>query len=295
LIEQASAPHIIDPVGPGAPTILLVHAHPDDEASTTGGTIARYAAAGARVVLVTCTNGEYGNSAAGHAPDHEDHDAGAVVAHRMAELEASCAILGVSRLVLLGYHDSGMMGWPQNEAPGAFWNTPVADAAARLAELLEEERPDVVITYDENGFYGHPDHIQANRITLAAIKATSLSPKLYYPAIPLSAFKAMAEAMATEGIEGPQGPGGEDVPPSDLGTPDDQIGAVIDVSAHTAAKRAALAAHGSQTEGSFFLTLPEEVFERFFGTESYVRVQDPTGQVGVEDDLLAGTPYAALR
>ena len=118
---------------PAAPTILLVHAHPDDEASTTGGTIARYAAEGARVVLVTCTNGEYGNSAAGHAPDHDEHDSDEVVAHRLAELEASCSVLGVSRLVLLGYHDSGMMGWAQNDQPGSFWSTPIAEAAARLA------------------------------------------------------------------------------------------------------------------------------------------------------------------
>jgi LmbE family N-acetylglucosaminyl deacetylase len=272
-----------------APTILLVHAHPDDEASTTGGTIARYAEAGVRVVLVTCTNGEYGNSAAGHVPDDEDHDTAEVVAHRLAELDESCSILGVSRLVLLGYHDSGMMGWAQNEAPGAFWNTPVDEAGSRLAVVLDEERPAVVITYDEKGFYGHPDHIQANRITLAAIEQSGLSPKLYYPAIPLSAFAAMGEAMAAAGIEGPGGEDGMDGPPVELGTPDEQIGAVIDVTSVVAKKRAALAAHGSQTADSFFLTMPEELFIQFMGREAYVRVLDPSGQQGVEDDLLAGT------
>jgi N-acetyl-1-D-myo-inositol-2-amino-2-deoxy-alpha-D-glucopyranoside deacetylase len=268
------------------PTVLLVHAHPDDEASTTGGTIARYAREGARVVLVTCTNGEYGNSAAGHAPDHDDHDSDQVVAHRLAELDEACTVLGVSRLVLLGYHDSGMMGWPQNEAPGAFWNTPVAEAAGRLAALLDEERPDVVITYDENGFYGHPDHIQANRVTLAAIEQSSVSPKLYYPAIPRSAFDEMRSAMEAAGVEPPGDQDGEQV--YDLGTPDEEIGAILDVSAFTEQKRAALVAHASQTADSFFLQMPAELFGRFFGREAYRRVQDPTGQRGVEDDLLAG-------
>ena len=271
---------------PAAPTILLVHAHPDDEASTTGGTIARYAAEGARVVLVTCTNGEYGNSAAGHAPDHDEHDSDEVVAHRLAELEASCSVLGVSRLVLLGYHDSGMMGWPQNEAPGAFWNTPVAEAAEGLAELLAEEHPQVVITYDENGFYGHPDHIQANRITLAAIEQSGLSPKLYYPAIPRSAFDEMRLAMEAAGLERPGDEDGEEV--YDLATPDDEIGAILDVSAYTDQKRAALEAHASQTADSFFLQMPPELFGRFFGREAYRRILAPTGQQGVEDDLLAG-------
>jgi len=274
------------------PTILLVHAHPDDEASTTGGTIARYAAEGVRVVLVTCTNGEYGNSVAGHAPDHEEHDVDQVVAHRMAELDRSCEILGIDRLELLGYHDSGMMGWPQNEAAGAFWNTPVAVAADRLAVLLDEEQPDVVITYDENGFYGHPDHIQANRITIAAIEASSISPKLYYPAIPQSAFAAMGEAMAAAGIEAPGSE--EDGPGLELGTPDEEIGAILDVTSFTTQKRAALAAHASQTADSFFLTMPEELFAEFFGREAYVRVFDPTGQEGVEDDLLAGTGRGTL-
>ncbi len=267
------------------PCILLVHAHPDDEASSTGGIIARYAEAGVRIVLVTCTEGELGDSPDGLAPDHDDHDTAAVVAHRAAELDASCRILGVSRLVRLGYHDSGMMGWPQNDAAGSFWQTPVPVAAARLAALIDEERPQVVITYDENGFYGHPDHIQANRITLAALELAEASPRLYYATIPLSAFARMAEIVRAAGVEVPED---LDEERPEIGTPDDQIGAVIDVSAYSDKKRAALAAHASQTESSFFLQLPESLFADIFGSEWFVRVADPHASNGVETDLLDG-------
>src|SRR4051812_16399886 len=149
-------------------TLMAVHAHPDDEAIGTGGTLARAASEGIRTILVTCTNGELGDAPGGITPDRDDHDRALVVETRLQELRASCEVLGVSELELLGYHDSGMMGWPQNELPNAFWNSPVAEPTARLQALMEKHRPDVVVTYDENGFYGHPDHIQANRITMNA-------------------------------------------------------------------------------------------------------------------------------
>jgi len=284
--EGTSTPSI-ERVNDHRPTILLVHAHPDDEASLTGGTIARYAAAEARVVLVTCTNGELGDSPEGATPDDDGHDTAAVVAHRIEELEASCEVLGIERLVLLGYHDSGMMGWPQNDAAGSFWTTSVDVAGQRLASLIDEERADVVITYDENGFYGHPDHIQANRITLDALERTVVQPKLYYATIGKSAFERFGQALAEAGIE-PPGAEEEEVDRESMGTPDEDIGAVIDVSAFTTQKRAALAAHGSQTADSFFLQVPEELFGTLFNQEWYIRVKDPTGQQGVETDLLSG-------
>jgi LmbE family N-acetylglucosaminyl deacetylase len=268
------------------PTIVLVHAHPDDEASTTGGIIARYSAEGARIVLVTCTNGELGDSPKGLAPSDDAHDVAEVVAHRMDELERSCEILGVDRLVLLGYHDSGMMGWPQNDAPESFWQTPVQVAAKRLAEILDEEHADVVVTYDENGFYGHPDHIQANRITLAAIEMAAATPKLYYATVARSSFDRLGAMMEEHGIERPEPEDDEGAP--EMGTPDAQIGAIIDVSDYVGAKRQALAAHASQTADSFFFQLPESIFREMFTNEWFVRVQDPTGQSGVEDDLLRG-------
>ena len=148
---------------------MAVHAHPDDEAISTGGILARYNAEGVRTVLVTCTNGELGDAPGGIKPDQPGHDESVVVPLRRQELEASCEVLGVSELELLGYHDSGMEGWPQNDAPGSFWRTPVEEAAGRLADLMRTYEPQVVVTYDENGFYGHPDHIQANRVTHAAL------------------------------------------------------------------------------------------------------------------------------
>jgi LmbE family N-acetylglucosaminyl deacetylase len=273
------------------PTIVLVHAHPDDEASTTGGTIAKYAGEGARVVLVTCTNGELGDSSTGAVPGDDHHDVDEVVAFRRGELAASCEILGIERLELLGYHDSGMMGWPQNDEPGSFWSTPVEEAATRLTAILDEEQPEVVITYDENGFYGHPDHIQANRITLAALERSTAQAKLYYPAIPESAFASMREAMSQAGEELPEGDD-DSTEGGPVGVPDELIGAVLDISPWIGQKRAALAAHASQTTGSFFLTMSDELFATFLGREAYQRVADPTGQVGVEDDLLAGTRFA---
>ena len=151
-------------------TLMAVHAHPDDEATGTGGVLARYAAEGVTTVLVTCTDGRCGDGPGGVKPGEPGHDPAAVVAMRQAELEASCAALKVTHVELLGYADSGMVGWPTNDAPGAFWGTPLREAAERLAELMRRYRPDVVVTYDENGFYGHPDHIQAHRITMAAIE-----------------------------------------------------------------------------------------------------------------------------
>ncbi len=177
-------------------TLMAVHAHPDDEASSTGGILAKYAAEGVRTVVATCTNGELGDGAGGVKPGQPGHDERRVVAHRRQELENSCRALGVSHLELLGYHDSGMMGWTQNKAPEAFWNTPVADAARRLADLFERYRPQVVVTYDANGFYGHPDHIQAHRVTVAALALAPIPEKLYFPVIPQSEMERFRETIA---------------------------------------------------------------------------------------------------
>src|SRR5664279_5150945 len=119
------------------PTLMAVHAHPDDEATGTGGILARCAAEGMRTVLVTCTDGGCGDGPGGVKPGEPRHDPGAVAELRRAELEASCAVLNVGHLELLGYADSGMAGWPQNDAPGSFWSTPVDAAAQRLAALIE--------------------------------------------------------------------------------------------------------------------------------------------------------------
>jgi len=265
-------------------TLMAVHAHPDDEAIGTGGILAHYADEGVRTVLVTCTNGELGDGPGGIKPEDPGHDEATVVPLRRQELEASCLILGVSDLEMLGYHDSGMEGWPQNEAPDAFWHTPVDVAARRLAELMERYRPQVVVTYDENGFYGHPDHIQANRITRAAMAACGIPDKLYYTAVARSALRGLGDAMAAAGVESPVSL--EENP--EFGTPDELITTVIDCTSVTGRKFASLAAHASQSDNIFFLQMGEELFGNFMGHESFVRVLDTTDATIPEDDLFAG-------
>ncbi len=261
---------------------MAVHAHPDDEASSTGGILARYAAEGVRTVLVTCTNGELGDSGS-VKPGEEGHDREDVVAARMAELRESCRLLGVTHSETLGYQDSGMMGWESNDAPGSFWSTPVAEAAAPLADLIRRYQPDVVVTYDPNGFYGHPDHIQAHRITVAALAASGSDAKVYWTTVRRSGFARFGELMAQAGMEPPVG----DLP--DLGVQDDEVGASVDCRAYAEAKFAALKAHASQAENIFFLSLPLPVFTAAMGVEEFIRVHPPraTGEP-VETDLFAG-------
>ena len=264
-------------------TLMAVHAHPDDEASTTGGILAKYSAEGIRTVLVTCTDGALGDSPdtkAGEDGHTDEHDADAVIALRTKELQDSCQVLGITHLEQLGFRDSGMMGWPTNDAEGSFWSTPVEEAAKPLIALIEKYQPDVVVTYDEIGFYGHPDHIQAHRITLAALDATGSQAKLYFPTIKHSALKDFAATLAEFGVEVP------DLEEGQFGSPDEQIGASIDCVAQAPLKRASLAAHVSQADNIFFLKLPVEMFTAAFGTEDFLRIR-PAGS-GVETDLFAG-------
>jgi LmbE family N-acetylglucosaminyl deacetylase len=265
-------------------TLMAVHAHPDDEAISTGGVLARSSAEGVRTVLVTCTNGELGDAPGGIKPGEPGHDESVVVPLRRKELELSCEVLGISHLELLGYHDSGMEGWPQNDEPGSFWRTPVADAANRLVALLREYEPQVIVTYDENGFYGHPDHIQANRVTQAAIAQWGVPTKLYYTAMARSRLHGFRDLMAEAGMELP-----DDVQENpDFGTPDELITTTVDCSDFTGQKYASLAAHASQSDNIFFLRMGEEVFGTIMGSESFVRVLDPTGASVPEDDLFSG-------
>ncbi len=281
-------------------TFVAVHAHPDDEASSTGGVFRLLANQGVRTVLVTCTNGECGDAPDGAKPDADHHDGDLVAAVRAKELDQAVQVLGISKLERLGYRDSGMMGWPQNSDPESFWATPVDDGAAKLAEILMRERPQVVMTYNEFGFYGHPDHIQANRITLAALDLIDFEPTLYYNAIPDSVMEIMrarweeegrrqAEQDAAKGIERePEGPPMVDGEPLHMGTPDEMISAAIDVSEVTDAKYDALAAHASQIGDSFWMKMTKEEFQRAMGTEWFLRVTNPQGLSGRVDDIFAG-------
>ncbi|MFI0453854.1 PIG-L family deacetylase [Actinomadura sp. 6N118] len=264
-------------------TLMAVHAHPDDEVLGTGGLLARCAEEGIRTVLVTCTNGEQGDDSGGLKPEDPGHDAAEVAQRRLAELRESVRLLGISDLELLGYRDSGMVGWSTNQHPDAFANVPVEQAAARLGELMERYRPQVVVTYDETGGYGHPDHIQAHNIAVAASTSTGIPRKLYFTAVPRSGIRLLLDQLKESGID----PGFE--PGDDFGTPDELITSVVDVAPYVDRKRKALEAHASQGENIFLLRLPDEIQQMVYGAESFVRhfshVPVPDGQ---EDDLFTG-------
>jgi LmbE family N-acetylglucosaminyl deacetylase len=280
-------------------TFLAVHAHPDDEASSTGGLYRVLADQGVRTVLVTCTNGECGDALDGAKPDADHHDGDEVAKVRAVELDNAVKILGIERLVRLGYRDSGMKGWPQNDDPDSFWATPVDEAAKQLAAILLEERPQVIMTYNAYGFYGHPDHIQAHRVTLAALELLDYEPTLYFNAIPNSVMAIMrarweqeereqADADAAKGIVRAPGPEDPDEEQVEMGTPDELIDVAVDVSGVTDAKYDALAAHHSQIGDSFWMKMSREDFKLAMGTEWFVRVTNPTNSSGVADDIFVG-------
>lgn len=262
-------------------TLMAVHAHPDDEATTTGGILAKYASEGVRTVLVTCTNGELGDGPGGTKPDADGHDEETVVALRRRELEQSCRILGVEHLELLGYRDSGMVGWPSNNAPGAFATLPVDSAARPLATLMRTYVPDVVVTYDDFGFYGHPDHIQAHRITIAAMDLVDSTAELYYPAVRRSRLPIFSERMVSLGMEPPR------FDEEQFGSPDELIAATIDCRGYAQSKLEAVKAHASQGENLFFLRFPMSDFVEMFGIEEFVRARGQTRGPVPQDDLFA--------
>ena len=263
---------------PAPRCLLCVHAHPDDEALFTAGVMARYKSEGVRVVLVTCTDGSLGIPPEGSGGERAE-----VAAVRTAELEASAAILGVDRLELLGYHDSGMAGWPQNDEASAFVKQSLDEVAGRIGAVLSEERPQVVVTYDERGFYGHPDHVFTHRAVMAALGEEPPVDKVYFPAIPatlLDGYLTLAKDMGIvlpEWLEAP-----------DWGAPDELVRTVVDCGAFVAAKHASLAAHASQSDNADLVGLPAELFALVFGAERYIRAFDRTGTPLPEDDLFAG-------
>ena len=269
-------------------TLMAVHAHPDDESSSTGGVLAYYAARGVRTVVVTCTNGELGDAPGGIKPGEPGHDTDAVSAIRRAELEEACRILGVSDLELLGFHDSGMADWEYKDDGVAFCNVSVADGAARLAALFEKYRPDVVVTYDDVGVYDHPDHLHAHAITVAAVEETNIPAKLYFTAWRRGNFETLRERMIELGVEMPDAPEIDAETDRAMAALEARITTTIDTTSVVAQKRTALAAHASQVGESWFGAMPAEVFDEVFGTESFIRARDTSGAPTPEDDLFAG-------
>jgi len=268
---------------------MAVHAHPDDESSSTGGVLARYSDEGLQTVVVTCTNGELGDGPGHVKPGEPGHEPAQVAKTRLAELELACEHLRVSHLEVLGYHDSGMADWPWRERPDVFCNVPIDQSAGRLAALMEHYRPDVVVTYYDQG-YNHPDHVQAHHITLEACNRTGIGSKLYFIARRRRDWEKMRELMRAAGIEAPTAP--TRVLTDDfmriMGEIERLITTTVDVSPVAARKRAALAAHASQLDESLWTRLPPEAFVEVFAEETFIRNRDRTGATVPEDDLFAG-------
>jgi LmbE family N-acetylglucosaminyl deacetylase len=268
-------------------TMMAVHAHPDDEASSTGGVLATYSSQGIRTVVVTCTNGEFGDAPGGIKPGQDGHDEQAVARLRLAELRESCAILGVSNLEMLGYHDSGMPEWDYKNRPDAFCNVPLADVAARISGLIAHYQPQVVITYDDQGPYQHPDHVHASQAGQIAAKDSGVD-KLYLSAMRRSDWKKIMDALRelgaiTSDFEEPTPQELEQTAASEA-----RITTTVDIRPVLSRKRDALFAHGSQIQESWFSKIPPDVAEATFGYEHFIRASDTTGAPLPEDDLFAG-------
>ncbi|MEU6281156.1 N-acetyl-1-D-myo-inositol-2-amino-2-deoxy-alpha-D-glucopyranoside deacetylase [Streptomyces sp. NPDC047028] len=272
--------------------LLLVHAHPDDESINNGATMAKYAAEGAHVTLVTCTLGERGEV----IPPRLRHLGGAALgAHRRGELAAAARELGVTDVRHLGgagrYGDSGMMGIADNDDPDCFWQADVDEAAGHLVEVILETRPQVLVTYDDDGGYGHPDHIQAHRVALRAVELAAEAghriDKVYVNRVPRSvaesAFARLRDELPALPFE--KSAAVDDVP----GVVDDaRITATVDGTAHADAKAAAMRAHATQiTVAGRYFVLSNELAQPLFTTEYYELVRGEAAGAG-ETDLFAG-------
>ncbi|MEU4329333.1 N-acetyl-1-D-myo-inositol-2-amino-2-deoxy-alpha-D-glucopyranoside deacetylase [Nonomuraea dietziae] len=271
--------------------LLLVHAHPDDETIGTGATMAKYAAEGAHVTLVTCTLGEEGEvippELAHLAADRDD----TLGEHRVGELDAACKAMGVEDHRFLGgpgrWRDSGMMGVASNHRPNAFWQADVDEAAALLVKVVREVRPQVMVTYDDNGFYGHPDHIQAHRVAWRAFEL-AVDPehgegepwrvaKFYYTAVPKSVMRRTAEELAEAEVAFvPENV--EDVP---FGAADDEVTTEVDARPYLGNKLDAMRAHATQimVDAPWF-ALSNNIGQEAFGVEHFILRSGSRGETG---------------
>ena len=287
--------------------LLLVHAHPDDETIGTGATMAKYAHEGAHVTLVTCTLGEEGeivvDEHAHHAADRND----TLGQHRATELADAMVALGVTDHRLLGhagkYRDSGMMGTPDNDDPASFWRADLLAAAADLVAVIREVRPQVLVTYDDFGGYGHPDHIQAHRVAMYGTMlaaAPSFRPdlgaawdvaKVYWSAFPRSFIRAGIEAMRAAGDSS----GFATMDPDDIpfAVDDELVTTVVHAEPYFERKMDAMRAHATQisVEDGFF-ALSNNLGSQAIGVEFYRLVRGRAGGEpdadGRETDLFAG-------
>jgi N-acetyl-1-D-myo-inositol-2-amino-2-deoxy-alpha-D-glucopyranoside deacetylase len=285
-------------------TLLAVFAHPDDESFGTGGTLSRYASEGYRVELICATRGEAGEISDSSLATPEN--LGEV---REAELRCSAEMMGIRQPHFLGYRDSGMMGTPENNDPRCLWQANRYKAVGDVVWLIREVRPDVVVTFEPNGGYGHPDHIAIHQITVAAVAAAArpgeypnqvaagLQPhqvsKFYYTALPKRFFRAVAKQLAAAGVDTSRMGGVRDGRLEDWGFPDELVTTEIDVSAVLDKKSESFWCHRTQLnpEGAFakVLAIGGDAWREPMGTEYYQRVRPQVSDgEPVETDLFAG-------
>ena len=280
-------------------SLLLVHAHPDDETINNGATMAKYVAEGARITLVTCTRGEEGEVLVPELAHLASSQDDALGPHREKELAEAMKIIGVSDHRFLGaphriWRDSGMMGTEPNSRPDVFWSANIDDAAQELVKIILEMRPDVLITYDTNGGYGHPDHIQAHRVAMRAAELARSAgwsiPKIYWNTIPRSVIEEGIAEMKKIGSDFMGVEKAEDFP---FAQPDELVTTVVDGGSFVEKKMAAMKAHSTQisVDGPFF-ALSNNLGLQVFGNEYYTLVHGeksgPFDDQGRETDIFAG-------
>ena len=276
--------------------LLLVHAHPDDETINNGATMAMYAALGASVTLITCTRGEEGEVLIPELAHLAANQTDQLGAHRVQELAVAMEALGVSDHRFLGdekviFRDSGMMGSEPNNRPDVFWQTDVEKAADLVVAVIDEIKPHVLITYDEFGGYGHPDHIQAHRVAMRATEKSAWQiPKIYWNVMPKSVIQAGIDAMKKAGSDFMGAEKAEDLP---FAKDDSFVHAHIDAHSHVEKKMAAMRAHATQisVDGPFF-ALSDNLGLQIWADEYYTLVKGigapPFDKQNRETDLFAG-------
>lgn len=260
-------------------TLVFFHAHPDDEASQTSGTMAMAAERGYRVVVVFATNGDHGTEPTDLAPGET------IVDRRRAEALASAEVIGISRVAWLDYEDSGMTGWEQNSNTANFVQADLDEAAGRLAAILDDEDADVLIGYDWHGNYGHPDHIKVHHVAYRAAELAKRTPRVLEQSNNRDDAERMAARAVAFGIDidiNPEEMVGDDGLP--MGLPESELNWRVDVTEMIDRKRAALAAHGSQSDTQWMLSMPEQIFAGWLGHE-YFREQ------GNQAPIVDGWPF----
>jgi mycothiol conjugate amidase Mca len=294
--------------------LMIVHAHPDDECFTTGGTLARYSAEGVKTVVVVATGGEEGEIV---IPDMATPENFARIYHmRALELACSLAVLNVSQQERLGYRDSGMDGTEANQHPDSFHMADKTAATAHLVKLVRQHRPQVLVSYDERGGYGHPDHIACHQITMAAFEAAGdperfpehgapwTPQKIYYTTFPRQAIYRAWQAMQARGLATPLDDPEFDI--TQFTVEDEQVTTRVAIHSYLMQKRQSIACHRSQIpRDSPFLQVPDDLVYDLLGYEYYIlarsRVASPQPAADAdaesspfEEDLFAGQTHMAI-